>query len=165
MVNTGEKEEYYGNDVNSSLNNFTSGLVSGSLDSGNKIFERFFTSEGKNPFEFDYLGRQINWLAEDVSVTDDRGKVIFTQPKIRRPDFWSPLAIKVVASKYFWGDQKRGEREDGVDKLVGRISRFFGRQSLKQGYFDEKQAEELKDEIVAICISQLAVFNSPVWFN
>jgi ribonucleoside-diphosphate reductase alpha chain len=75
------------------------------------------------------------------------------------------LAIKVVASKYFWGDQKKNERENSVEMLIGRVSRFFERQALKQEYFDEQQAKIFKDEIAAICLNQLAVFNSPVWFN
>jgi len=128
-------------------------------------FSRYFTFEGKSPYEFDINKNPINWLKEDVRVTDDMGKTIFIQPMVRRPDFWSSLAIKVVASKYFWGNLEKGEREDGVDKLIGRVSRYFARQSLKQGYFDEKNAEILKDELAAICLNQLAAFNSPVWFN
>lgn len=128
-------------------------------------FTRFFTHEGKNPFQFDIYGNPVNWISEDVSVTNDVGRVVFTQPGVRRPNFWSPLAIKVVASKYFWGDQKKNERENSVEMLVGRVSRFFERQSLGQGYFNEEQARVLKDEIAAICLNQLAVFNSPVWFN
>ncbi|MBU1988286.1 MAG: vitamin B12-dependent ribonucleotide reductase [Nanoarchaeota archaeon] len=126
---------------------------------------RCFTQEGKNPFEFDLYGNSINWIAEDVSVTDDSGKTIFMQPKVRRPDFWSSLAIKVVASRYFWGNQNKGERENSVEHLVSRVSRFFERQALKQGYFDEERAKILGEEIAAICLNQIAVFNSPVWFN
>ena len=126
---------------------------------------RFFTREGKNPFEFDIYGNPLKWVSEDVNVTDDLGKIIFTQPRVKRPDFWSPLAIKVVANKYFWGDQNKGERESSVEHLIGRVSRYMGRQALKQGYFEEEQANILRDEIVAICLNQLGVFNSPVWFN
>ena len=54
---------------------------------------RYFTQEGKNPFQFDPSGNKINWIEENVNVTDDRGKLIFTQPNVRRPDFWSSLAI------------------------------------------------------------------------
>lgn len=126
---------------------------------------RYFTQEGKNPFQFDPSGNKINWIEENVNVTDDRGKLIFTQPNVKRPDFWSSLAIKVVASKYFWGNQEKGEREDSVEKLVGRVARYFSRQAVKQGYFNEKNAEILKDEITAICLNQFASFNSPVWFN
>jgi ribonucleoside-diphosphate reductase alpha chain len=136
------------------------------LDEDNKInIERYFTNKGKNPFEVDINGKPINWISQEVKISDDKGKTIFIQPNVKIPDFWSPLAIKVVAGKYFWGDQKKGEREDSVEKLIGRVSKFIGRQSLKQGYFNENQSDILKDEISAICTNQLCVFNSPVWFN
>jgi ribonucleoside-diphosphate reductase alpha chain len=128
-------------------------------------FERFFTKDGKNPFEFNIYGNPIKWIADGVSVSDDSGKLVFTQEDVKRPEFWSPLAIKVVASKYFWGDQKKKERESSIEMLIGRVSRFFERQAIKQGYFNEEEAKILKDEIAAICLNQLAVFNSPVWFN
>jgi len=127
--------------------------------------DRFFSHQGKDPFNFDIHGLPINWVREDVSITDDQGKTIFTQPNVSRPDFWSPLAIKVVAGKYFWGDQAKNERENSVESLVGRVSRFFGRQALKQRYFNETDSNILRDEIAAICLNQLCVFNSPVWFN
>jgi ribonucleoside-diphosphate reductase alpha chain len=127
--------------------------------------DRFFSQEGRSPFELDIFGNPINWISEEVKVTDDTGRTIFTQPNVKRPGFWSPLAIKVVASKYFWGDQAKNEREDSVEGLVGRVSRFIGRQAFNQGYFDEKQSQILRDEIAAICLNQLCVFNSPVWFN
>ena len=127
--------------------------------------ERFFSQDGKSPFEFDIYGNPINWVREEVKITDDKGSTSFIQPNVQRPDFWSSLAIKVVASKYFWGDQKKGEREDSVEKLIGRVSRWMGQQAYKQGYFDEKQSAIFRDEISAICLNQLCVFNSPVWFN
>ena len=126
---------------------------------------RYFTKQGRNPFEYDHFGNKINWLAEEVKVTDDMGKIIFVQPSVKRPDFWSPLAIKVVASKYFWGDQAKGERENSIEMLVGRVARYFARQALKQKYFNEEQSNILKEELTAICLNQLAIFNSPVWFN
>ncbi|MBU0760353.1 MAG: vitamin B12-dependent ribonucleotide reductase [Nanoarchaeota archaeon] len=139
--------------------------IDASLALSSMELERYFTQVGKNPFEFDANGKPINWIAEKVSVSDDSGKVIFTQPAVRRPNFWSALAIKIVASKYFWGAQEKNERENSVEQLIGRVSRFFERQGIKQKYFSEEQAKILKDEIAAICLNQLAVFNSPVWFN
>jgi ribonucleoside-diphosphate reductase alpha chain len=127
--------------------------------------ERILSQEGKNPFQFDIYGNPINWISDDVKLTDDLGKPIFTQPNVKRPDFWSALAIKVVANKYFWGDMLKGERESSVEQLIGRVARFIRRQAIKQGYFNEGQAQILHDEIIAICLNQLAVFNSPVWFN
>lgn len=127
--------------------------------------ERFFTAGERNPFEYDIFGNKINWIAEDVKVTDDIGKVIFIQPQVKRPDFWSSLAIKVVAGRYFWGDQAKGERENSIEKIIGRVARYFDRQAVNQGYFSSEQAGILRDEITAICLNQLASFNSPVWFN
>lgn len=127
--------------------------------------ERFFTREGKSPFLFDLFGNPITWVSEDVSVTDDAGKPIYVQPKVQKPSFWSSLALKVVASKYFWGNMQKGERENSIEQIIRRVSDFYERQALKQRYFSEVQARVLKEEIAAICMNQLAVFNSPVWFN
>ena len=131
----------------------------------NSLVDRYFTRLGRDAFKYDMFGKEINWISEDVAVTDDMGKVVFTQKGVKKPDFWSTLALKVVASKYFWGDQAKGEREDSIEKIVGRVSRFIGRQAVKQKYFNQEQADSLRDEVASICLGQLAVFNSPVWFN
>ncbi len=146
------------------LNGFNGGSMGPSI-LGASLVERFFTPHQRSPFEYDMYGNPINWVYEDVNVTDDRGKVVFTQKGVRKPDFWSTLALKVVASKYFWGDQAKNEREDSVEKIIGRVSRFIGRQAIAQKYFSQHQADALKDEVASICLHQLAVFNSPVWFN
>ncbi|MCH7568131.1 MAG: vitamin B12-dependent ribonucleotide reductase [Nanoarchaeota archaeon] len=142
------------------------GVVGGlpESDTGLKI-ARYFTKQGMSPFNFDVERKPINWVSEEVQFTDDMGKVIYTQPSVKKPDFWSPLALKVVASRYFWGNQQKGEREDSVEKLIDRVSRFFERQALKQKYFNEEESRILRDEIAAITLNQLCVFNSPVWFN
>jgi ribonucleoside-diphosphate reductase alpha chain len=129
------------------------------------MIDKYFTRHGKDPFEFNLYGNPINWVSESVNVTDDAGKTIFSQPNVRKPDFWSSLALKVVASKYFWGDQAKNERENSIEQIIGRVSRFIGRQSLLQKYFDDEESKTLRDEIAAICLNQLGVFNSPVWFN
>ena len=129
------------------------------------LIDRHFTLYGKDPFRFDIYGNQIQWISEEVKVTDDSGKIIFVQPNVRRPSFWSPLALKVVASKYFWGDQAKAQRESSPEQIIGRVSRWFERQALKQKYLSEGEAIILHDEIASICLNQLCVFNSPVWFN
>ncbi|MEK6888596.1 MAG: LAGLIDADG family homing endonuclease [Nanoarchaeota archaeon] len=135
------------------------------LESGKFQMQRSFTFEGKSPFQYDIYGNPIKWVSEDVNVSDDRGKPVFTQKDVRKPEFWSSLALKVVASKYFWGNQDKGERENSIEKIIGRVSRYFSRQAVKQGYFDEVRAKILEEEIAAICLNQLCIFNSPVWFN
>lgn len=131
----------------------------------NEVIQRYLTEAGKNPFEFGIDGKPMVWVSEDVKITDDMGKPIFTQKGVRKPEFWSSLALKVVAGKYFWGNQTKNERESSVDQLIGRVSRYIARQAIGQKYFSQEQAETLKEEVTAICVNQLAVFNSPVWFN
>jgi hypothetical protein len=104
---------------------------------GGMRIERYLTQQGKSPFDFDHYGNPIPWVSEEVKISDDMGKVVFTQANVRRPEFWSPLAIKVVAGKYFWGDQAKGQRESSVEQLIGRVSRYIARQALVQGYFDQ----------------------------
>src|SRR3990167_2256799 len=89
------------------------------------LVERYFTKSGRRPFKYNMYGDLVNWVSEDVAVTDDMGKVVFTQKGVAKPDFWSTLALKVVASKYFWGDQAKGEREDSIEKIIGRVGRFI----------------------------------------
>jgi len=129
------------------------------------VADRFFTRLGRDPFKFNVHGMPINWISEDVAVNDDSGKVIFTQKNVKKPEFWSSLALKVVASKYFWGDQAKNEREDSIEKIISRVSRFITRQAIKQKYFGQEEANSLGDEVASICLHQMAVFNSPVWFN
>lgn len=129
------------------------------------LTDRYFTKLGRDPFKFNMHGNPINWVSENVAVNDDSGRVVFTQMNVRKPEFWSSLALKVVASKYFWGDQTKGEREDSVEKIIGRVSRFLSRQAIKQKYFSQEDANSLSDEVASICLNQMAVFNSPVWFN
>ena len=127
--------------------------------------ERNLTFENKDPLDYDIYGNEIRYVKEEVKVTDDVGKVIYIQPNVEKPESWSSLALKVVASKYFWGNLQKGERENSVKQIIKRVSEFMGREALRQGYFDEKRAKILRDEMIAITLNQLGVFNSPVWFN
>src|SRR3989338_6766032 len=128
------------------------------------LIDRYFTKKG-DPFEYDIYGNQIKWEKKEVKITDDSGKVVYVQPNVEKPAFWSDLALKVVGSKYFWGNMQKGERESSVKQIIGRVSEFFERKALELKYFDSEQARILKDEIAAITLNQLCVFNSPVWFN
>lgn len=128
-------------------------------------YSRFFTRHGKNPFEYDPRGNPIKWVSEDVKISDDMGKAIFTQSNVKKPDFWSPLAIKVVAGKYFWGEYEKGTRETSVEQLIHRVSNWISKQATIQRYLSAQEASSFKDELSSICLHQMAVFNSPVWFN
>ncbi len=125
--------------------------------------DRYFSKE--DPFAFDVRGNSIRWEKSDVSITDDSGKLVYIQPEVEKPSFWSDLAVKVVASKYFWGNLQKGERENSVKQLISRVADFIGRKAHEMGYFDKERSQILRDEIAAITLNQLCVFNSPVWFN
>jgi ribonucleoside-diphosphate reductase alpha chain len=121
--------------------------------------ERNFSDAGINPFD------QMEWEARTAEITDDAGKVIFKQDKVEVPKAWSPLATKVVVSKYFYGEQHTPERETSVRQLVHRICRTIADWGVKDGYFTKAGGEVFYDELTWLCLNQYGAFNSPVWFN
>lgn len=121
--------------------------------------ERYFTQDGKTP-EF-----YFEWEKNDVDITDDEGKKIFTQENAEFPKQWSLLARKIVASKYFFGEHGTPQRESSVKDLVGRVSSTFAKWGINQGYFSPEDAENFKSELAFLAYNQVMAFNSPVWFN
>ena len=77
--------------------------------------EQFFSTAGVHPFD------QLEWEKRSAKIASDSGEVIFEQDDIEVPTSWSQLATKVVASKYFYGDVKSGQREHSVKQLVHRV--------------------------------------------
>jgi len=123
-------------------------------------FKRVFSTEGVNPFD------QVEWDKRKASITDDKGKVIFEQSNIEIPKNWSMLATNVVASKYFYGDPNKSEREFSIRQLVHRVSRTIADWGIKDGYFKTAaDAEVFYSELTYLCLNQFGAFNSPVWFN
>lgn len=51
------------------------------------LAERYFTKVGRDAYKYDMFGKEINWVSEDVAVTDDMGKVVFTQKGVRNLTF------------------------------------------------------------------------------
>jgi ribonucleoside-diphosphate reductase alpha chain len=113
-----------------------------------------------HPFE------QIEWEARTAKITDENGKAIFEQKDVEVPSCWSPLATKVVVSKYFYGDVATGQRENSVKQLVHRVCRAIADRGKKDGYFNtDADAENFYHELTWLCVNQHGSFNSPVWFN
>jgi len=81
--------------------------------------EHYFSAPGVHPFE------QLEWEIHSARITGDNGQVIFEQDDIEVPASWSPLATKVVASKYFYGDMASGRRERSVKQLVHRVCLLY----------------------------------------
>ena len=88
---------------------------------GGLKFERFFSEEGRSPFD------EVEWERRVAEITDDSGKIIFRQEDVEVPKSWSALATKIAVSKYFYGDIANGTdphsggRESSVRQLVHRV--------------------------------------------
>ena len=121
--------------------------------------ERIFSDPNVKPFD------QIEWDRRTAEITDDTGKVIFRQENVEVPKSWSELAVKVVVSKYFYGEQNTGERETSVRQLIHRVCRTLADWGVRDGYFDKAGGELFYEELTWLCLNQYGAFNSPVWFN
>ncbi len=135
----------------------TAGETRGS--SGLRI-EYFFSTPGVHPFD------QLEWETRSAKISGDGGQVVFEQDNIEVPASWSQLAVKVVASKYFYGDVESGHRERSVKQLVHRVCKTIADRGRKDGYFaTNEDADAFYNELTWLCVNQYGSFNSPVWFN
>ena len=90
-------------------------------------FERYFTKNiDKGIYD------QFDFEKTDIQITDDMGKPIFIQKNVEFPSHWSPLARKIVSSKYFYGELGSDKRENSVKSLVERVSETFADWSIKK---------------------------------
>jgi len=120
----------------------------------------FFSTLGIHPFD------EIEWETREISITDEKGEVMFEQNNVETPVSWSQLATKIVVSKYFYGDLSKDEREYSIKQLVHRVSRTIADRGLRDGYFaTEEDADHFYHELAWLCVNQYGAFNSPVWFN
>ncbi len=128
---------------------------------GNGIsFNRYYTKMGVHPFD------AIEWDRRTASIKTEKGEVIFEQPNVEVPKFWSQTATNIVVSKYFKGKIGQPERETSARQLISRVADTMSDWGRKDGYFQtEEDANTFQMELTHILINQMAAFNSPVWFN
>jgi len=126
-------------------------------------FPRHFTARleaGKTPYD------EVRWELRTASIGNDKGAVIFEQRDVEVPADWSQTATNIVVSKYFYGKIGSPERESSVRDLVGRVVNTIAGWGRDQRYFKTPaDAENFRDELAHIMLTQKACFNSPVWFN
>ncbi len=123
-------------------------------------FERYFTTEGQDPFE------EVEWEIRDASITGADGKVFFEQKDVSFPKNWSQTATNVVVQKYFRGILGTPERERSVKQMIGRVADTIYKWGRDGNYFrSDKDAWAFRDELVHLLVHQKMAFNSPVWFN
>jgi len=123
-------------------------------------FPRKLTRPGRDPFD------EVEWKKRSAAIANEKGEVIFRQDDIEAPEPWSQIAVNVVASKYFRGPERSGQRESSVRQVIRRVVQTIVEWGRKDGVFaTERDAETFDAELRSIIVSQVATFNSPVWFN
>jgi ribonucleoside-diphosphate reductase alpha chain len=126
-------------------------------------FPRYFTQKleaGKTPYD------EIQWELRTAAIGNDKGAVIFEQNELEIPADWSQTATNIVASKYFHGKMGSPDRERSVAQLVHRVVDTIADWGFAGRYFKtETDAENFRNELAHLMLTQKACFNSPVWFN
>jgi len=123
-------------------------------------FERFFAREGVDPFD------EIEWELRSAVIGNERGEVVFEQPDVEIPRFWSQQATNIVVSKYFRGTLGAPEREKSVRQLIGRVVDTITAWARAQEYFAaDEDLQAFSADLKYLLVNQQASFNSPVWFN
>jgi ribonucleoside-diphosphate reductase alpha chain len=125
-------------------------------------FQRYFTAglpAGTSPYD------ELMWEIRKASISNDKGEILFEQ-EVEVPSGWSQTATNIVASKYFHGELGAPGREWSVRQLVHRVADTIAGWGKAHGYFQgDQDAENFRDELTHLVLSQKASFNSPVWFN
>jgi ribonucleoside-diphosphate reductase alpha chain len=128
-------------------------------------FARYYTKEGVSPyemFEYDYRTSMIK---------DPSGKIIFQMDNVEVPQHWSQIATDILAQKYFrkagvpQPDGSTG-RETSSKQVAHRMADCWRQWGERYGYFaSAKDAQVFYEELVYSILNQMAVPNSPQWFN
>ncbi len=126
-------------------------------------FPRYFTCRlegGRTPYD------EVHWERRTATIGNDKGAVIFEQRDVEVPVDWSQTATNIVVSKYFHGKMGTPERETSVRQLVHRVVDTIADWGKTQRYFKtDEDAENFRNELAHLMLTQKASFNSPVWFN
>jgi ribonucleoside-diphosphate reductase alpha chain len=126
-------------------------------------FPKYFTQKleaGKTPYD------DIAWELRTAAIANDKGAIIFEQDEVEVPAEWSQTATNIVVSKYFYGKMASPERERSVRQLVHRVVDTIADWGAYGRYFKTRDdAENFRNELAHLMLTQKACFNSPVWFN
>ncbi len=130
------------------------------------LVRRRFTKAGEDPFD------TIEWVRRDAMAGD------FFQSDVEVPRDWTNDSIGVVAKLYF--ATVDGVREDSVRQMVHRVAHKITAEGVVQGHFGRQDrfdvmrisdfeindsARVFYDELVYVCLHQMAGFNTPTWLN
>ena len=109
----------------------------------------------------------FSWVKRDAMITNPATtQPVFEQKGVLFPEDFSLNSINIVAQKYFSGTPGTADRENSLKDLINRVVDTIVRHGLDEGYFDgQTEAEDFREELKYVLVSQRAAFNSPVWFN
>lgn len=133
------------------------------------LIGRFLTTEGVDPAD------QIEWEIRDSVPGGEESKRVCN---ITVPKEWGQQALDIAVKLYLAeGDDYK---ETSIRQLIHRVVKKITEEGILAGYFGEPReldergivgleaddpAKIFYDELMTICLHQLATFNSPVWFN
>ncbi len=152
------------------------------------IITRRYTTEGQDPFA------AIPFASRASRITNPDGSVVFEMKDVQAPEFWSQVAVDILAQKYFrragvpvrtervgeagvpeWLQRSRpapgqGEPATGQEtdarQVFRRMAGCWTYWGWKGGYFSsEADARAFFDETCYMLAAQMAAPNSPQWFN
>lgn len=108
----------------------------------------------------------VQWKYVNVELKNAEGKVIYSQRQVEVPAQWSERAVRILAQKYFYGQEGTDTRENSARTVIERVVSTIGRWAVEQGYFqDTVHLTYFLKDLRYILVNQIAAFNSPVWFN
>ncbi|GJL51953.1 MAG: vitamin B12-dependent ribonucleotide reductase [Nitrospirales bacterium] len=133
---------------------------------------RLFTLTDHNPYA------DLCFVPRTSTLKNPDGSIIFHQDNILAPEQWSPLAVDILAQKFFRKAGVPTKDENGnliTDTTTGehdarqvfnRLAGGWTHWGKAYGYFDsDKDAMAFYDECCYMLAHQMAAPNSPQWFN
>ena len=129
--------------------------------SSSLVVQRYFTKEGVSAYDmFEYDQRRS-------VIKNPDGSVVFEQNGVEVPTQWSQIATDILAQKYF---RRRGipeiESESSLKQVVHRMVGCWTHWGKTHDYFNStKDAQIFYEEMAYMMLNQMAVPNSPQWFN
>lgn len=106
----------------------------------------------------------VEWKTTSARINDESGNAVYEQIGVEFPKSWSDQAVKVVASKYFYGPKQ--SREYSLKQVFDRVCDTIADWGYRDGYFEDvSDATNFSNDLKYMLVHQMFAFNSPVWFN
>ncbi len=117
------------------------------------------TSQARSYFKW----KKFDALIQAAETKDGAREVYYAKTNIKAPAHWSQTAVDIAASKYF---RRSVKKESSIEALIERIGLGLGAAASSSELFKStNEVKEFAEELKYILYSQMAAFNSPVWFN